>query len=825
MPGRTGNVHASVQRYRLIKEVGINGQDPGRHIDRHGGMVAIHGEVQVTLIVRLIHAIQLPAHEEVTAGVGGHTEIDGGIHIKAINSVVGAATMDQNAAAAVIYVPLRNLNVNTNSSDILVGSTTGHGGTTEIDSDLLDDTVVNLSVPAVDPVGYTFSEWSVNTVSQGAGVRSIDFTMTEDINANAVYITNYNVVVNSSPMTGVSISSTSGHDGVTKYTKAAVLNDTVVNLNAEVANDPAGYVFTHWTVNAVAQPDDQRSIDLTINATTTAIAVYAPTNDDFANATVLSGDSASSTATNAGGSRESGEPDHAGKIGGKSNWWTWTASFTGSVTISTAGSSFDTLLGVYTGSAVNSLTAVASNDDGSGLGKQSSVNFNSVSGTTYRIAVDGFSGATGNISLSLALKPLITLVAYVPTAAEPTSHGAFRIYRTGPLTSDCPVTLVFSGTALQGVDYKYNSKTTSDPVRVAIIPATREWLGIQVTVISDAITEDAETVIATIQPDANYGISGSAAATVTIASELVSGPVPTVTLVANDPDAGEGTPANIGAFRLIRTGDTSAGLGVTVSIGGTATSGIDYKSLSGSSTKYVIIPPGRSSVGMAIQVFDDGDVEGPETVTMTLVASPLYAVGSPSTDTVTITDDDTISAPDFSPDVVTVDESLPGIHLVAPDDIGLGVEMSIVGLGFGTGKVKASLVDGKKSYRLQVLSVSDTEIRVKVRSGKAGSYGVTVKLANGTVYSLADAARLVAPAPADLAGASVERGGTITLTGAYFGAVKGSVKLGNKRVAVKSWSDNSITIKVPKGFALGEHTVTVQTKLGSGSTADTLLVF
>jgi len=43
--------------------------------------------------------------------------------------------------------------------------------------------------------------------------------------------------------------------------------------------------------------------------------------------------------------------------------WSWTATASGTATISTAGSQFDTTLGVYVGTAVNALTAVASNDD------------------------------------------------------------------------------------------------------------------------------------------------------------------------------------------------------------------------------------------------------------------------------------------------------------------------------------------------------------------------------------------------------------------------------------------------------------------------------
>lgn len=133
-----------------------------------------------------------------------------------------------------------------------------------------------------------------------------------------------------------------------------------------------------------------------------------PANDNFANRIVLSGTSITNTGSSIGATREStSEPLHTGNIGGRSVWWTWTAPFSGYVEISTAGSSFGTLLAVYTGTAVTALTAKASNDDDSNGGNTSRLVFNAVAGASYQIAVDGYNGASGNITLNL--KALSTL--------------------------------------------------------------------------------------------------------------------------------------------------------------------------------------------------------------------------------------------------------------------------------------------------------------------------------------------------------------------------------------------------------------------------------
>jgi kumamolisin len=126
----------------------------------------------------------------------------------------------------------------------------------------------------------------------------------------------------------------------------------------------------------------------------------APPNDQFANATLITGSNAV-TGTNIGGSKESGEPSHAGNVGGRSVWWKWTAPSTGSYVISTRGSSFDTVLGVYTGTSVANLTLIANNDDDPAGGVTSSLAINATSGTTYQIAVDGFNGTAGSIVLSV----------------------------------------------------------------------------------------------------------------------------------------------------------------------------------------------------------------------------------------------------------------------------------------------------------------------------------------------------------------------------------------------------------------------------------------
>ncbi len=131
-----------------------------------------------------------------------------------------------------------------------------------------------------------------------------------------------------------------------------------------------------------------------------------PANDNFINAIPLTGTSGSTTKTNVGATKESGEPNHANiSTATNSVWWTWTAPATGFLTLDTLQTSFDTVMACYTGRAVNGLTLIANNDDfdyAKGY-YQSLVSFTALSNTTYTIAVAVYDGTNGIVTLAWAV--------------------------------------------------------------------------------------------------------------------------------------------------------------------------------------------------------------------------------------------------------------------------------------------------------------------------------------------------------------------------------------------------------------------------------------
>lgn len=128
-----------------------------------------------------------------------------------------------------------------------------------------------------------------------------------------------------------------------------------------------------------------------------------PSNDAFANATLLSGAEGTVSGTNEEATREVGEPAHTGQDAGASVWFRWTAPRSGTLLLDTCDSDFDTVLGVYTGADVTALTHRASNDDA--CEDKSALAVDVVGGTVYHVAVDGYAGATGTIVLWYAMTP------------------------------------------------------------------------------------------------------------------------------------------------------------------------------------------------------------------------------------------------------------------------------------------------------------------------------------------------------------------------------------------------------------------------------------
>jgi len=129
----------------------------------------------------------------------------------------------------------------------------------------------------------------------------------------------------------------------------------------------------------------------------------APYNDDLEDAHLVRTEVAVVRSQNFHATREPGEPVHE-SLGSNSVWFIYDAFADGLIKVDTAGSDFDTVVSVYTGTTPNNLTRVGGNDDyqGSATAK---AEFMGDAETRYYIAVAGKSGAEGSITATFSGPP------------------------------------------------------------------------------------------------------------------------------------------------------------------------------------------------------------------------------------------------------------------------------------------------------------------------------------------------------------------------------------------------------------------------------------
>jgi hypothetical protein len=241
-------------------------------------------------------------------------------------------------------------------------------------------------------------------------------------------------------------------------------------------------------------------------------------------------------------------------------------------------------------------------------------------GTGYTVGAPG--AATGTITNDDST----VTIAVSPTNVLENSSTAmvYTVTRTGYTANTLAVGYAMSGTATAGTDYPAPSGSVtfaagSPTATVSINPA------------SDNTVESAETITLTVSAGTGYTVGAPGAATGTITNDDS-----TVTVAALPSSVVENSGTAM-VYTVTRTGYTANALVVGYAMSGTATSGTDYPSPTGS----VTFAASSTTATVSITPTGDNAVEPAETVILTASAGTGYTVGIPGTATGTITNDDT----------------------------------------------------------------------------------------------------------------------------------------------------------------------------------------
>jgi subtilisin family serine protease len=179
--------------------------------------------------------------------------------------------------------------------------------------------------------------------------------------------------------------------------------------------------------------------------------IGALSNNSFAGAEVFSGATGTVSGSTLNANRETGEPSHGGTGASASIWYKWLATQDGTLVVDTRLSGFDTLLGAYTGTQVNALTTLATNDD-SGGELWSSVTITVASGTSYFFAIDGYNNLKGSTKLNwqFTAAPVPTAPSVPRNVRGSAGDKSVTLYWEAPLDNGSRTVTSYTATSSPG---------------------------------------------------------------------------------------------------------------------------------------------------------------------------------------------------------------------------------------------------------------------------------------------------------------------------------------------------------------------------------------
>lgn len=284
-------------------------------------------------------------------------------------------------------------------------------------------------------------------------------------------------------------------------------------------------------------------------------------------------------------------------------------------------------------------------------------------------ANDGFLRLAVSNPVTVSTLPVISIAATTANIAENSGSGTglFTVSRTGDTGNALTVNYSVSGTATPGASGQPGADYVALPGNVTL-PIGSSSATLAVTPIDDSSAEGNEGVVVTLSAHAAYTVGSPSSATVTIVDD--EPPRPTISVTVTDSTATEGNSSDRGIITVSRTGSTAAPITVYYALSGSASNGGDYELLPGS----VTIQTGSTSESIFVTPQEDTNVEGNESVVLTLSTNANYIVGAPASATVTIIDNDVPAGPSLlaSPNSAapsgTVTVSWSGITLASARD-------------------------------------------------------------------------------------------------------------------------------------------------------------
>jgi hypothetical protein len=343
-----------------------------------------------------------------------------------------------------------------NGNGLTNGAVQWNGATTNVTTQQVSDTQLTATIAAAliggggtpqitVKVGATTSNALTFTVIGGAPTITAVSPTSALVNAAATPITvtgtgfASNAVVMMNPDVGGTLT----------------ITPTSVTATQIMATVPASFLANFGSTNSVGVQNPPPGGGTTVTTQTVTLPTFvvvapAPINDNFANAISITGNTFTDTKDSSAATTQTSDPapqcaqdPRIPFVTGMSNtiWYKFMPTSNGTITdVDTIGSSYDSVLSIWTGSA-GSLTMFACNDDiVAGIVTQSQLtNLAVTSGTTYFIMVSSFGQADPN-PVAFGGKSILNF-----TFTSSSGTGGFTI--GGTAVSPSPVTAGSTGTS------------------------------------------------------------------------------------------------------------------------------------------------------------------------------------------------------------------------------------------------------------------------------------------------------------------------------------------------------------------------------------------
>ena len=328
--------------------------------------------------------------------------------------------------------------------------------------------------------------------------------------------------------------------------------------------------------------------------------------------------------------------------------------------------------------------------------------------------------------------PDVTFASTSSSVAEDTGTHNVAV-NLSPAAPAGGLTLNYSlgGTATRNTDY-----TSSGTVPVT---AGATSVNIPVMITEDNDDETEETIILTLTSGTGYTVGNANIHTLTITDNDGTVATPEVAFASTSSSVAEDAGTHNIAVNLSPAAP-AGGLTLDYTIGGTATGGSDYTSLSGT----VDVTVGATSVNIPITVTDDNDDETDETIILTLTSGTGYTVGSANVHTLTITDnDETVITPEVAfastSNSVAEDAGTQNVAVnLSPAAPAGGVTLNYTIGGTATGGSDYTSLSGTVDVTAGATSVN-IPVVITDDSADEGDETIILTLTSGTGYTVGSA--------------------------------------------------------------------------------------